>query len=327
MKVTYFAYCVAVRGDWKFLKETFHFKRHYNTVNLCWMCLASKSAANEGYLYTNFKRDCLWRSSMYVQDPWVVPSVLMQLHGFNIRMIKVDLLHVFYLGVGRDMLGSVLKLLVQKNGFFVGRTIADRMKSATSMLKGFCRTQRKSVRFRNFSRKRLKWKSSAYPELKCKASDVSTTLAWLAYTFEHTVAPSCYDDLGIFIWAANTFCKVFVDGQDPLSDDDRALASESLKLFINLYLTLARDAFDHDLYLWKIRPKFHLLCHLQIQLEEFSVCRNPKAFATWMDEDMVKNIMRVKAKTHKTTSTVRTLQRYVAGLKIRLLKLVGGQKN
>ena len=322
LEVTYCLYGVSLRGDWKFIRETLNLDRHYNTNNICWICSACKQSSDHGLLYTNFKNDCAWRQTCFLSEPWKTASVLTELTGFSLKMVRIDLLHVFYLGVCRDLLGSALRLLTSRRGFFAGNNMDERLKLASKLLKKYCKKTKKSVRFKVFSRNRLNIKAKTYPELMCKGSDTAVVLSWLSSLLESICLPDEYDQLALLIWLANSFCKVLAHGDYFLPRADREEAASSLHAFLNLYLSFAKEAYETNKWIWRVRPKFHMLCHLQIELEkDVDLSLNPKAYSTWMDEDMVKNIMRIKTKTHKKTSTLRTLQRYVGGLKLRLLSL------
>ena len=49
-----------MRGDWKYLKEAFRLKEHYNCPqHICHLCGVAKDTLNMGMIYTNFKRDAL----------------------------------------------------------------------------------------------------------------------------------------------------------------------------------------------------------------------------------------------------------------------------
>ena len=51
--------------------------------------------------------------------------------GFSIQMIGVDILHIFHLGVGRDLCGSAIKELAAKRGYWAGGTQEARLQMAT----------------------------------------------------------------------------------------------------------------------------------------------------------------------------------------------------
>ena len=61
--------------------------------------------------YTNLSPGALWRGTLYDANPWDVIPAFANLTGFDVRMLGMDLLHLFHLGVGRDMVGSAMRIL------------------------------------------------------------------------------------------------------------------------------------------------------------------------------------------------------------------------
>ena len=62
--------------------------------------------------------------------------------------------------------------------------------------------------------------------------------------------------------------------------------------------------------IWRMRPKFHLLSHLFEEGARASQ-RNPNENAIWMDEDWVRRVARIIRRTHKDTSCLTVIQRYL----------------
>ena len=55
--------------------------------------------------------------------------------GFNLRMIGVDILHAWHLGVCRDLIGSVLRVLSKLKIFRRGGNLEDQLSAASSSLR------------------------------------------------------------------------------------------------------------------------------------------------------------------------------------------------
>ena len=69
------------------------------------------------------------------------PPALASLKGFSDRLVSLDVLHIFHLGVLRDLVGTGFKLLGRKRGeYYNGRRIPVRLHQLTQDLKAFCRT-------------------------------------------------------------------------------------------------------------------------------------------------------------------------------------------
>ena len=82
-------------------------------------------------------------------------------------MLGVDLLHVFYLGIGRDMLGSALKILCSKAvAYFAGSTIDARLESASKRLRSWAKMKGYSLCLKKLDKAKLAWSSDQYLDLK-----------------------------------------------------------------------------------------------------------------------------------------------------------------
>ena len=114
------------------------------------------------------------------------------------------------------------------------------------------------------------------------------------------------------------------------------------------YATLARLAARMKLRLWKIRPKLHMFCHLQLlsgniilgkqnmfvwgplkpcliyvnlmcqlrldlqhmlSLDQCNHCLNPSILMTWSDEDYIGRVSRICRRTHALTAPSRCIDR------------------
>ena len=79
-------------------------------LQVCWRCLATKGTNDLSYCYTNVSDDASWRATEWTSDPWMEPPAYSMLPGFSLKMLNVDVLHVWHLGVARDMTASVLRV-------------------------------------------------------------------------------------------------------------------------------------------------------------------------------------------------------------------------
>ena len=88
-------------------------KKCRHAWQVCWMCESTKGTNNLDYAYTNICPTAAWRRTLYSADPWPAnePPQFTKLRGFDVRMISIDMLHCFHLGIGR-VIGSAVKLLV-----------------------------------------------------------------------------------------------------------------------------------------------------------------------------------------------------------------------
>ncbi|CAK9085706.1 unnamed protein product [Durusdinium trenchii] len=92
-------------------------------------------------------------------------------------MIGADLLHIWHLGVGRDALGSILRILIKEH-YWPGSNIDKRLSYASACLKGWCKQKKLPLAIKGLTQQNLNW-GSEYPELRCKGSDTRCVLEWL----------------------------------------------------------------------------------------------------------------------------------------------------
>lgn len=121
------------------------------------MCKAEKGTVSLEMSYTDVRPEAAWRATLWEEAPYIERSPLLDLAGFHLRMVQVDLLHVFYLGVGRDLLGSALKVLIQKRALFQGRTIELRLKRASCSLRQYAKDNKLPLRCKHLTKNRLSW--------------------------------------------------------------------------------------------------------------------------------------------------------------------------
>lgn len=109
-RLAYFAF----RYDHKARVEANAFQRHYGRNSICECCAAAKPAkkGDDSMNYTNFRSDGLrYLTSMSHQsyvDTSATVSPWIDMEGWTVRTCTHDLMHTIYLGVGRDLVGSLL---------------------------------------------------------------------------------------------------------------------------------------------------------------------------------------------------------------------------
>ena len=101
---TYRFIVTSIRGDWKFFKQILNLNRYSSAENVCMLCWGSKGRNDPVNNYTNLAPDAPWRSTyMAGPPPWKERPAAAKLDFFDLRRIGLDLLHIWFLGVGRDV--------------------------------------------------------------------------------------------------------------------------------------------------------------------------------------------------------------------------------
>ena len=228
-------------------------------------------------------------------------------------MIMPDLLHVLNLGVGRDLCGAILKTLVKENHVFDGATIDEKLATATVSLRNFARAHALPLRMKKLSKKKLNWGSNRYAELRSGSGyDVSVVARWLQDVLAGH--DNIYPEFCTLLWALNSSMEIMYSGSWYLTEQDRSRIRTLGSVLMRVYLRLANDALSQNKFLWKCRPKLHLLhhifrCHRKV---------NPSKYSTWMDEDWLRKISKTLRLVDCTTAPQRVLQRWLLTLPLQL---------
>ena len=246
--------------------------------------------------------------------------------GFDLNMLAADLLHIWYLGAGRDLLGSCLKILVQIR-YFAGNSIEKSLGRASVRLRNFAKQNGLMLTLKKLTEQNLSWASDVYPEIKCKGYDTYIVLSWLVKEIEVDPPTSpvrevqdMLDEMCTALWSVDSWLRMLTHAPMHLTDSQLLQKTVLGNIFMTTYVSLAQRALVERKKLWRVRPKIHLLHHMV--LEDRPSRLNPNYMSTWMDEDFIKRCMRVKKKTHKRQSTASTLSRWLLGVVAKLQEML-----
>ena len=163
------------------------------------------------------------------------------------------------------------------------------------------------------SKKKLNWGSNRYAELRSGSGyDVSVVARWLQDVLAGH--DNIYPEFCTLLWALNSSMEIMYSGSWYLTEQDRSRIRTLGSVFMRVYLRLANDALSQNKFLWKCRPKLHLLhhifrCHRKV---------NPSKYSTWMDEDWLRKISKTLRLVDCTTAPQRVLQRWLLTLPLQL---------
>ena len=314
----YYGVVSTIKGDWKWLRQSLNLTRHYNTDCVCFKCMASKSLRHP---YTDLSGTASWRGTYGLQPPWSEsePPELLHLHNFNVNMVGVDILHTFHLGLARDVIASLMVILLRLPNFFEGRTIQERLQNASRQAKDFaCNVARRAFpRKWAFTKARLNLgKRNNYAEFHGKAWMAGILLQWLNACFASKGAPS--DDLYAVVALPNNFIPLLFRAREQSLHLTIEQANQIVVLgeaWLQVYLRLHVHYKMVGMYTYRLfnpRPKLHMFHELLLSCHGL---RNPCIAMTWMDEDWLKRILTLTKKVHKNTAALNTALRWLAGLK------------
>lgn len=249
--------------------------------------------------------------------PWNDAPSFSSLLGFHVSMVVPDLLHVWNLGVARDLLGTSLKLIMGDQTIFNASTIPDRLALGTDALRRFAKTHRLPLRLRKLTKAKLTWHSNKYPCLCVSGYDAYVVGRWM----EDLLAAyeDSYPEIYTMLWASNKAMSLQYHANRFLTVDEKASLQTLGDIFLRTYMYMAHTAVHEHKFLWRVRPKMHMLCHIFRSPR----CINQSVYSTWMDEDFLKKCGKTLGLTTNKTAQQRLLQRWLLQLPPNLVKTLG----
>ena len=303
-----------IKGDWKFHRQVALLKRHYNNVRCCHQCCCTKDLTMP---FTDLSAGAAWRSTILDENfpPWENPPVLTNLHGFTPAFLLPDLLHVWFLGCGRDIAGSAVYMLV-KSRFWPGRYQKQRFRHATNSFKKFLKDNRleKVPRKWKFTSTKLNMKENEFVHFKDKGHRTGLVLRWLWH--ELNTKDCGNPHVHSVIWASHHAIGIMGAKSHFLTKNEGKQVRILGEFLLREFLILHQQGYPGKMKVWQIRPKWHLLHHIFLSCDTEQDCvRNPWIGTCFMDEDMLKKTMAVTKKCHPRTAATNTLKRFLLGLK------------
>ena len=253
-----------------------------------------------------------WRRTFLSSNPWTVDPAYSELIGFELRMIRGDLLHIFNLGIARDIIGATLKTIVKDQIVWQSPNIDDRFHEATCDLKAFARLNAHCLRLKRLTKNKISWSNKTYPEFKGSGSDAHVVAVWL----EDHLAPFAdhYADLCTLLWSTNRIMKILYSAGRFLCEEEMDSIRVLGNVFSQTYLRLAVDAISSHQLMYRVRPKFHPLIHVL----DCHDCLNSSFYATWMDEDWLRKIARTMQLVSSKTAQKRVMERWLMAVPFNL---------
>ena len=129
-----------LRGDWEHHATTFRLSHYYACSSICHLCRASRHDIT--CLYTDFRTNASWKSTMRSHAQFLAEEVgdpinsRIYVAGFNIKMIRFDMMHTVNLGCGLFSNGSGLYELL-KLGWFGPGSKAIKLSEAYTKFRSF----------------------------------------------------------------------------------------------------------------------------------------------------------------------------------------------
>ena len=301
--------------------------RWYKAMFICEKCLAVNPTrwAPANLTYGDLSDTACWTRTQldnksYYEVPNTTPSPWTAVRGFDINTVFEDLLHNVHLGIGRDLVGSVLiELAVSFQASFGLDTLDEALRMiyadfvTWSKARGL-RSSRRRFTLKLLGRSETNRKTYPVVGTQVKAASMKVIIAYLAHKTQSMPANNHYERVrATCLWAIADFMHV-CDTSDfwmTKAESDRAVYAGNS--FLRCYQFLAAENLARREPLYKVRPKVHYFKHTVMDIRRSRM--NPNFFHCFMSEDFVGRHARLASKTHRSSVSIRTLQRYMLVLR------------
>ena len=333
---------LALKGDQKWHAATGNFFRSYNHLadvnskQICHECLGGDTL----FPFEDTSSGAGWVETLFESEPWLQPGPLELIPfdaGMPARKYKRDLLHVFKIGLGRDIAGSTICLLARFFGWFdyAGDSVAleNQLKRAHSRLVLWASAEGRHLHLRGFTQEFMHLpRVQGYAWTNSKGSDTMILLQWLS--FELSLA-----DLALADHRRHDLLRVAEQVCRASGDVFRLLYSHGLFLprscmvvyrdeilrITRGYSFLATECLKERFQAYSLKTTIHGLHHCAVEadicLQTGCVCMpNPLYVDCSQCEDFIGRTARVCRATHTRGTALRSLQRHLVKTKLLLKK-------
>ncbi|OLQ15450.1 hypothetical protein AK812_SmicGene349 [Symbiodinium microadriaticum] len=242
------------------------------------------------------------------------------------RFVRLDILHVYHLGMGRDFTASSLVVLLD---VYEAGSVAQGLELMTADLRRFLSQTRRQLHFKVLSRDLLGYKTdNTFPSGHwSKGADTPVVMEFLLWLLRQHQSKVDGDQLLRVIFGAadamGVFMRTVLAGGLWLTSAEATTLYDSGMHFLQSYGKCASIAFRRNLCRYNLTPKLHCWHHLCYDLKR-SLDRglqyhlSPLADANFADEDFVGRVSRLSRRVSPRLQALRTIGRYLAATRAQL---------
>ncbi|CAE7891710.1 unnamed protein product [Symbiodinium microadriaticum] len=333
---------VGLKGDLPFLAKAGHLNRTFLNirkapekpsskplVGCCWMC----GAGTPNIPFEEFTAEPRWLSTCGANNalPWTntppwfdhLPAQLYEDRG---RFFKLDLLHIFHLGVGRDFAGSSLSVLLEQ--IYQGDTFPEKLQAMNDGLRAFCASTGKQIHFKLLTRELLGFTGySKYPTGHWnKASDTPVLVEFVFWTLQQHAAELAQSRMLQVMSSASEAVGIFMREllRAPLwlSPQQAQRAGDASLHFLQCYAKLVKIFYQKNECKYNLVPKLHNLHHLShsllVSAAKGKEAINPLSYCCYQDEDFIGRVSRLSRRISPKLLVRRTVERYLIATRYQL---------
>ncbi|CAK9113127.1 unnamed protein product [Durusdinium trenchii] len=244
--------------------------------------------------------------------------------GDSAQYIRIDPAHTYAIdGIGKSFLASGIMILCHA-GWFGHGSMDMKLSRAYARFISYCEAYGKTTSITDFSYKTFKLPQNSfnnYPQGLGKGFDSGVVGAWLDAEL-HQIQPASIDGpmrevVEVLVWASHACDRYWRTIYREGVWLNRSVAQQVVQdgwRFTDGYMTLASLTSKLSLRLFKVRPKLHMMCHLQLDMEDMlatgpEYILNMSVHMCWADEDFVGRCSRISRRTHVLTASTRCIDR------------------
>ena len=312
-----------------------HFSRNYSCTLVCEACLACQGHVHAplSLLYADFGSNAMWRNTVGTHETYMSETAAHDLScwsevpGWRIELAWRDWMHNDYLGAGRDHLGSLAIDLLRHGR--LGHGPADRQLKQLWIEfagpGGWCKRNGISSPPGSFSKRKFgRTTNKEYPMMSSsfKACHMKLLTAFFSEKASAVCEGSTYSKMrATSIWALAN-CQHIMDTHGLILDSSASgNLRASIYLWLQSYQWLAHTSQTDNSCLYYIRPKFHYIDHIAMDIDLSKTWNlNPRFLSCMADESFLGKLMKIGKKCHASSASLRLLQRWILFIAIRWQK-------
>ena len=352
--IRFFGALVSAKGDQKWHVSVACLTRSYaniGEINMKPIC-AECMAGHRDFPFEDTSSSPRWVSTLFTSEPWDFPGPLEEVPfdaNMPARKYKRDLLHVFKIGLGRDMCGSFIMLLARHFKHFdcgdhrESISMSNRLKRAHSRFTLWCAASGSCPHLRGFTKDFMHLSTVAgYAYTNSKGSDTMLLLRWLRLELgllhdrlkakdEQEAIALAQCGMQMCDSAAGMFRLLYGHGLWLPAQCMRQLRDEIL-VVCRGYSFLASRCLQMGFAGFSLKTTIHSLHHFAVEVD-LALQRGATCFPSFLlndcsaDEDFVGRTARVGRSTHSKTTAFRVLQRHLLKTKLLLKGRAPASKN
>lgn len=338
----YFFICLGLKADQPAQAKAGRFNRSFANMGrnkgCCFECLAGL----DPFPFEEISRNPQWLPSMDKVLPWdpTAPSPLVSIPHRQFQsatFFKRDPFHLWKQSIGGHYVASSIVLLMDL-GFFnvpgLANSVEILFERASFDFAFWARHEwRGAVRpnMKTFTRQLFHFsKTSAYPFVRCKGSDMMLLTRWLGHILAHGVVfegdllrsgrsliVQCQGDklpllqaIGAASAGALHFFHLLHSSGLWLEPNVSSSMAESCLKFCEAYIALAKGCHQLRLCRFHLEPSLHGFSHFYFDLRDHTCdVLNPACHSCEADEDFVGKVARLARSVHAATTTARVIDR------------------